>query len=152
MSTNRLLVALGPLVVVLLVGCSSNKTSDRNLAFVTAPEAETLVQGRRRLLGIAGERTGAWVDPRSEREFREGHIPGAIHLPAEEIRERHRTLGRFDVLVVYGDTFNDPVALGVSKGLIELGHDARTLRGGLQAWAAAGNSLVTGDEEELAGE
>jgi rhodanese-related sulfurtransferase len=141
-------LALPLLLAALLCGCAGKKTSDRNLAFVTPSEAEALVQGRSRLLGLAGKTAGLWVDPRSEREFREGHIPGAMHLAVEELSERHSSLNDYDVLIVYGDSYNDPVSLAFSKRLIELGHDARTLRGGLRAWEAAGNSLAQGSEPE----
>ena len=140
-------LVLSVVLAALLFGCAGSSTSDRDLTFVTPSEGDTLVQGRRRLLGIAGTTQGAWLDPRTEREFLEGHIPGAINMPAEYTRERHGSLSRYDLVIVYGDSFNDPLAIAVSKGLIELGHDARTLRGGLRAWEAAGNRLVQGAED-----
>jgi 3-mercaptopyruvate sulfurtransferase SseA len=69
-----------------------------------------------------------------------------MHIPAEDLRARHRALNGYDLVIVYGDTYNDPLAIAVSKGLIELGHDARTLRGGLRAWQASGNTVATGDD------
>ncbi|SDW06477.1 Rhodanese-related sulfurtransferase [Marininema mesophilum] len=30
-----------------------------------------------------------WVDVRTEEEFREGHIPGSIHIPFDEMEERY---------------------------------------------------------------
>ncbi len=144
--TRRLLgLALPLLIGGLLFGCTGTKTSDRSLSFVTPPEAEALIQGRKKLLGLGGKSAGVWVDPRSDREFREGHIPGAVHLPAEVIDDRHRSLRDYDVVIVYGDSYNDSVALAASKRLIELGHDVQTLRGGLRAWTAAGNALAPGD-------
>ena len=49
-------------------------------------------------------------------------------------------------MIVYGNDYNDPVADGMSKRLIELGHkDVRTLMGGLRAWKADGYAVESGD-------
>jgi 3-mercaptopyruvate sulfurtransferase SseA len=128
-------------------GCGEKKFSDRDLVLVDTETAIEAVGTHKQLLGIAGEKTGAWVDPRSERAFREGHIPGAISLPFQYVTVRRSTLEGYDVLIVYGDGYQDPVANGMSKRLMELGFkDVRTLRGGLIAWKNAGFELETGDE------
>ena len=109
-------------------------------------DAIELVEGHKRLLG--GTATGAWVDPRSDKAYGEGHIPGAIHVPFQSVATRHQVLRGYDVLVVYGNDYNDPKAEGMSKRLVELGHkDVRTLRGGLRAWTNAGHELETGPPE-----
>jgi rhodanese-related sulfurtransferase len=128
-------------------GCGEKKFSDRDLVLVGVEEAIEAVGTRKKLLGLAGETTGAWVDPRSERAYREGHIPGAISLPFQYVTTRRRVLDGYDVLVVYGDDYDDPVADGMSKRLMELGFkDVRTLRGGLLAWKSAGFELETGGD------
>jgi rhodanese-related sulfurtransferase len=128
-------------------GCSARKFSDRDLVLVDATEAMELVGTHKRLLGLAGDTTGAWVDPRHERAYREGHIPGAISLPFQRVTADQRLLRGYDVLVVYGDDYQDPIANGMSKRLMELGFkDVRTLRGGLRAWTDAGYELETVDE------
>jgi rhodanese-related sulfurtransferase len=142
-------IACGLLLVMLpampLIGCS-NKTSDRSLVFVRPGDAEQLVQGKRGLLGLGGEVCGAWLDPRSRVDYLEGHIPGAVHLPLEELRSEAAALDQYDLIIVYGDDYNSPVALAASKTLIGLGFkDVRTLRGGLRAWADAGNPIEKGE-------
>jgi rhodanese-related sulfurtransferase len=141
------------LVAVMILGLAggcTKKTSDKDLVWVDPAEGATLVQGRPRLLGGGSdEPAGIWLDPRTEREYRSGHIPGAVHVPllhdsargqVEQYRDRK-------VIVVYGNGYNSPVAIAVSKKLIELEFkDVRTLRGGIQAWEAAGNPLTTGDD------
>ncbi len=126
-------------------GCSKS-ISDRNLELVDPADALKLMEGRKKLLGLAGTQTGAWVDPRGARAYREGHIPGAIHLPFQELAARQQRLREYDVLVVYGTSVKDDLADGMSKRLMELGFkDVRTLRGGLRAWTRAGFELETGD-------
>ena len=145
LSVRATLVMLGltVCVTVCLMGCAKT-ISDRDLQLVGVAEGIELVEARKKLLG--GSRTGAWVDPRSERAYRQGHIPGAISLPYQYVASRHEELKPFDVLVVYGDDYNDDLADGMSKRLMELGfRDVRTLRGGLRTWKAAEYELETGD-------
>ncbi len=126
-------------------GCASHKVSDRDLVLVDPAEAIELVGGRKKLLGLAGNSAGAWVDPRGPSAFRSGHIPGAINLPFQDVAAEHHKLRQFDVLIVYGDDYRDPKANGMSKRLLELGFkNVRTLRGGLTAWTEQGNSLESG--------
>ena len=132
-----------------LSGCSSRRTSNRDLVLVNPDEASALVSGQKGLLGLGGGGAGAWVDPRSESDFLAGHIPGAINLPFQDVTAGHHRLKSYDTLVVYGDDFADPKAQGMSKRLLELGFkDVRTLRGGLRAWVAAGKTLEVGERQD----
>ncbi len=138
-------MALGLCLASLISGCNV-KTSDKDLAFIEPAKAETLVLGKKKLLGLAGKTTGVWVDPRGRADYLEGHIPGAIHLPFEDLQKEHRQLEGYNPIVVYGNTYNSPVAAAMSKGLIELGYkNVNTLRGGLHAWKAAGNTVDEGE-------
>ena len=86
-----------------------------------------------------------WLDPRSERDFRLGHIPGAINLPFQNVAKGHTILQDYEVIVVYGSTYNDPKANAMSKRLMQLGYeDVKTLRGGLSGWKAAGYDVEEG--------
>jgi len=125
------------ILVASTAGCGARKTSDRDLAFVSPTDGRELVGVRRTMLG--NESIGAWVDARNAKAFAEGHIPGAINLPFADVTERHQMLDEYDVLIVYGETWNDPIAHAMSKRLLELGHGpVQTLRGGLKAWTDAG--------------
>ncbi|UCD76228.1 MAG: hypothetical protein JSV91_04755 [Phycisphaerales bacterium] len=128
-----------------LGGCSK-ETSDRSLVFLGPSEGQQIVgEPRRNLLGLGGEQTGVWVDPRSEADYLAGHIPGAISIPLKLIATEHERLKSYGVIIVYGDDYRDPVAEGMSKKLLQLGYrDVRTLRGGLRAWKDAGYGLETG--------
>ena len=134
-----LLLAAISATLTAATGCST-RTSDRSLVFLDVSQAIDAVRGERRIL--RSPTAGIWLDPRTDQEFAAGHIPGAIHMPLERIRQEHRQLNEFDVIVVYGNDFNSPRAAAASKTLLELGHtDVRTLRGGLKAWEQAGNTV-----------
>ena len=127
-------------------GCGGKSISDRDLVLLDPREGMELVEGRKKLLGLAGIENGAWVDPRSARKYRDGHIPGAIHLPFQNLADEQDRLRGYDVLIIYGDGFKDNLANGMSKKLLEMGFkDVRTLRGGLKAWTRADLDLETGD-------
>ncbi len=129
------------------VGCTNRITSDRDLVLVDPAEAVKLLDGKKTLLDLDSNAAGAWVDPRSESQFRAGHIPGAISLPFQNLAADRDKLNGYDVLIVYGNDYHDPKAEGMSKRLLELGFkDVRTLRGGLQAWADLGHPVDTGDQ------
>ena len=135
-----------PAVAATTAGCAGDQVSDRSLRFVLPRDAEQLVTGQSGLLGLGGASAAVWVDPRGEEAYRAGHIPGAIHLPFSRVSVEHTMLEPYDVILVYGDEFNDPIAQGMSKRLLQLGHrDVRTLRGGLRAWTADGRALEADD-------
>ena len=96
-------------------------------------------------IGLGGSAPGVFVDPRSEAEYTAGHLPGAVHLPYEKARTDAHVLDAYGVLMVYGNDYNSPLAVAMSKTLIDLGYkDVRTLRGGIRAWEDAGNLLEKG--------
>lgn len=146
MPVSRSIVAVVILIVLVpLPGCAPSGTSDRTLAYVTVAEADTMMGGRRGLLGLGGRARAVWVDARGDAAFRAGHLPGAVHLPLARVSRDHEVLGAYDTVVVYGDGYRDPVAEALSKRLVALGYgDVRTLRGGVQAWTDAGRSLENG--------
>ncbi len=128
-----------------LSGCS-NKTSDRDISLISAGDAQAIVQGKSKLLGLGGTTVGVWLDPRSERDFRIGHIPGAINLPFQNVAHDHHILQEYEVIVVYGTNYNDPIANAMSKRLMQLGYkDVKTLRGGIRGWQAAGYDIEEGE-------
>ncbi len=142
---QRVAAAVAAIAVSLaVVGCK-NTTSDRDLVLVNPIDAQELVQGQAKLLGLAGTTAGTYVDPRSERDYRIGHIPGAISLPFQDLSKQKSKLDGYDVLIVYGDGYNDAKANAMSKSLLQMGFDnVQTLRGGLRAWTSAGYTLDTG--------
>ncbi len=120
-------------------GCTQSRTSDKDLAFVDPAAGEQLVrESHAGVLGLGEAKAGIWVDCRPEKDFVERHIPGAVSMPYEMVTERHQELSSYGAIIVYGDTYNDSRAHGMTKRLIELGHgNVHTLRGGLNAWMKA---------------
>lgn len=88
----------------------------------------------------------AVVDVREGDAYLSGHVSIAVELPYGEIeRTVARLLPRRDVRLFVTDADGGPLAAAAARRLAELGYaDVRVLQGGLTAWAAAGNELVTG--------
>lgn len=128
----------------MLTGCDT-KTSDAKLSFVDPDKGLDLVGEHKSMLGMGGVQKGVWVDPRTEEEYQKGHIPGATNIPYQNITRDSYLLKGYDVIVVYGDDYNDAKANGMSKRLMEFGYKkVYTLHGGLRAWRQAGYDLETG--------
>ncbi|MDX1623630.1 MAG: rhodanese-like domain-containing protein [Gemmatimonadota bacterium] len=81
------------------------------------------------------------IEVLSEEEYRSGHLPGAIHLPVDEIRERAPELlpDEDDTIVVYcraPDCDASPKAVRI---LEELGYEeVLHYPGGKEGWEEAG--------------
>jgi rhodanese-related sulfurtransferase len=130
------------LALAALAGCS-NRTTDRDVELLGVADAREAVVGGRTLLGE--DRTGAWIDPRTVGDWLAERIPGALHVPVGEMRDRAPELRGYDVLVVYGRGFKDPVAIAGAKVLRDAGiGEVRVLEGGLTAWRDAGLPVASG--------
>ena len=100
--------------------------------------------------GSMGDTVNVWLDPRTLKEYEEGHVPGAISLPFPEIERSYESRLRSAAsIVVYDTNWNDVIAVSASKRLMELGHsNVYTLKGGIEAWIADGQSIATGPPAE----
>jgi rhodanese-related sulfurtransferase len=95
-----------------------------------------------RVTSLVKEGSGLWlVDVRSEPAFAEGHIEGAVNIPAGLLATRHLPKGK--ILVLVDDS------LGLRKGreaaelLMKNGHDkVFLLEGGLPAWLEEGHPVA----------
>jgi sulfur-carrier protein adenylyltransferase/sulfurtransferase len=77
------------------------------------------------------------VDVRRPEEWDLARIPGARHLPQQEVLERIGEVGPPETrLVVYCRVGNR--SLFAAAGLRQLGYEAVSLAGGIEAWAEAG--------------
>ncbi len=73
------------------------------------------------------------LDIRSDKEYQEGHIPGAAHVPLSEIGERVKKLKKDKELVVYCQNGNR--SIWAIKRLIGMGYkNLYNLKGGYNAW------------------
>ena len=130
------------LLCATLVGCGSG-ISDKNLRYIGPSEATVLMQeGDSSLLG-PGNAT-IMVDPRPTWGFRKSHIAGAINIPFGRLHIQSWRLDNAGIIIVAGETYNDSIAIAMSKELITQGFtDVRTLRGGLTGWDDAGEPIET---------
>ncbi|GAA4823195.1 metalloregulator ArsR/SmtB family transcription factor [Streptomyces ziwulingensis] len=85
------------------------------------------------------------VDVRSATEYARGHVPGAISLPASELREKVDSIPRHVEVIAY---CQGPYCV-LSPDLVRLlrSHEipARPLGGGIIRWQREGGALQTGD-------
>ncbi len=73
------------------------------------------------------------LDVRSDREYAQGHIPGAVHVPLPEIGDRVKKLKKDKELVVYCRNGNQ--SIWAIKRLMGMGYkNLYNLKGGFNAW------------------
>lgn len=79
------------------------------------------------------------LDVRSEREYRRGHLPGAVHLPFWRIAARHDELSDASEIGIVIYCGHGPRAAIARRGLEKLGYRRiRLLRGHWGGWRQAG--------------
>lgn len=82
------------------------------------------------------------LDVRTPEEFAEGHVPGAINIPLQELQARSAELAalkdrEFAVICAVGGRSSSATGLLHRQGY----SGARNVAGGTQAWEAAGYPL-----------
>ncbi len=83
------------------------------------------------------------VDVRERADYGQGHMAGAISVPFAEFKERLESLKlpKFDPVILYST--GDTQARDATRILYESGYQgALTLKGGLDAWRAAGQVVA----------
>jgi rhodanese-related sulfurtransferase len=82
--------------------------------------------------------TAIVVDVRNLASYRQAHVPGALHIPAEDLAGRLAELDR-DRMVVFYDLTPSPDSVGAAMRLYDEGYlHVGVLQGGLQRWYADG--------------
>ncbi|WP_020499624.1 ArsR/SmtB family transcription factor [Sciscionella marina] len=82
------------------------------------------------------------LDVRSEREYAAGHIPGALSMPFDRLRERLGTLSPDLEIVAYCGGPYCVVSPNAARLLRERGYHARPLDGGFTRWRRATGEQV----------
>ncbi|WP_166390527.1 rhodanese-like domain-containing protein [Nocardioides ochotonae] len=82
------------------------------------------------------------VDVRRDFEWRRAHIPGAVHLPLDELPQRCLELPEDRLLITF--CTGGIRSAGAANLLVENGFDAVNMSRGLIDWRAAGGPLSTG--------
>ena len=110
-----------------------------------ASEGEKLgVEDARREIA-AGEATA--VDVRSDEDWQEGHVPGAIHLPDGDPEQATKPLEEGARLLVIAK--DDKLAAKAASSLAEKGYDAAAVDGGMGDWVSEGYPIQpTADPDE----
>jgi rhodanese-related sulfurtransferase len=89
----------------------------------------------------------AVIDIREGDRYADGHISIAVELPLSELEIRAwDLLPRWSLRIIVTDDEGGEAAFVAARRLREAGYkDVRVLEGGLNAWAAAGYELITGE-------
>ena len=73
------------------------------------------------------------LDVRSDKEYEQGHIPGAVHVPLADIGDKVKKLKKDKDLVVYCRSGNQ--SIWAIKRLMGMGYkNLYNLKGGYSAW------------------
>ena len=73
------------------------------------------------------------LDVRTDQEYEQGHIPGAVHIPLSDIGDRIKKLKKDKELVVYCQSGNR--SIWAIKRLMGMGYkNLYNLKGGYRAW------------------
>jgi phage shock protein E len=73
------------------------------------------------------------IDVRSEKEYTQGHIPGAVHVPLAEIGDKVKKLKKDKHVVVYCRSGNQ--SIWAIKRMMGMGYtNLYNLKGGYHAW------------------
>lgn len=75
------------------------------------------------------------IDLRSQDEYYEGHLPGAIHIPYEQERVFY-TLPKNKTIVLLCE--RGSASLAVAKDLAKSGYDVKSVSGGVMACRKSG--------------
>ena len=95
---------------------------------VTVEEAKALIDNNPDLIIL---------DVRTEAEFNDGHIEGAINIPVDNLRSRLSELGKDDELLVYcrtGNRSRTAVSIFSENDYSKIYH----MNGGITAWIQEG--------------
>jgi len=133
----RLFWGLGLCLSLLLMGCSNDNISDRDVQILSLDGYDKLVTDLRRTTQI--------VDVRHPDDYAAGHIPNAINVPLPEIVKVHEYMSGYDRVIVYAGGYNDALSLAAAKKLIRMDYkEVHDFRGGIELWTAEGRELETG--------
>lgn len=83
------------------------------------------------------------LDVRPEKEYQQGHIPGALNVPIESLRRRLQEVPADKLIVAY---CRGPYCVYAHEAVSELqrqGYRARRLEMGLPEWRAAGKPIAS---------
>lgn len=81
------------------------------------------------------------VDVRTQQEWDSGHVPGAVHIPMNEIQARQAEIESYKDGPVYFICASGNRSGRVSAQMRKVGYHAVNVEGGTSAWKAAGHPV-----------
>ena len=139
MVKRRWLGFCGVISLLVLTGCGQTRTSDADIRPV---EYRQLVE----MLGNPKKRT-VLIDVRTARKFSDGHIPGAINIPINQLRSGDSRLARAKNIVVYAAKPEDLLSRAAYKTLLRFGYqNLYDFQGGLMVWRSKHKTQGTPDQ------
>ena len=100
-------------------GCNAG-ISDKDLVFV-APSDVSLLMSTEATKLFGPELRTVLIDCRETARYKKAHIPNATSIPFGHLDLKLYELDNAGVIIIAGDTYNDAVALAMSKTLMEIG-------------------------------
>lgn len=94
-------------------------------------------------LAEARERGVRVLDVRSQQEYLQGHVPGAVNVPLEELLAAPTAAGADGAHVVCQSGRR---SLEAARALEEAGVAAASVAGGTSAWIESGRSVEGGEQ------
>lgn len=83
------------------------------------------------------------VDVRSPEEYAEGHVPGAVNIPIDEVEQRLSEIPQDRPVVPYCNMYHPGSSRGERAAMLlqAHGYEATTLNGGFPAWMRLGEPV-----------
>ncbi|MDQ2682887.1 MAG: rhodanese-like domain-containing protein [Chloroflexota bacterium] len=101
----------------------------------TTPEVDVAETAR-----VWEEQSAQLVDVREPREWAEGHMPGAVHIPLGDLIRRASELDKSRPVIAICRSGHR--SLAATDALLDLGFsDVASMNGGMIAWAKAGKPI-----------
>ena len=86
----------------------------------------------------SGDRSFVILDVRTREGYRDGHIPGAINIPFEELPNRLKELPKSKEIISYCWDVTCLLCTKAAYVLASKGFKAREMLGGIEEWQEAG--------------
>ncbi len=111
-------------VFIFLVGCSSSDATP--LAEISPQQAAKIVESNNAVI----------IDVRTQGEWDAGHIPGAIHIPLSEVKDRLDEFKAYDGKTLVMQCHSGKRSAAAGEILLSAGYEnVSNLTGGIMAWS-----------------
>ena len=78
------------------------------------------------------------LDVRSSEAYREGHIPGAVNIPFDELSARYHEISKNKEVISYCSNITCLLCTKAAYFLASNGYESREMVGGFEAWKNSG--------------